>query len=966
MTKTQEELNRKYEIIEAIVCNNENFLNEIINDPNYSRLFSVYEIFNLSLSEELRELLVKYLQTTNLTEEETSICANHNQLLQEKKIAIEHLINNPDNFPNTYSKDCMETLIKHKIINIEDINDLDLTEYSLTVFIRFLVYTGISNLEELTPFIEEINIPLLSNSAKSNFYNQNIWGGSAIDSLIKAVNNNDLLLAKFYFKMLYSVGLDDYFHNCVYHDFINNFSQTPSSTEIKNRLAILLKIADEFDIMNLLSITISLHSEEYKKLDFVEFILNNIEKKTTPTQKYTDKMSLLLKQIAMTGNFSPNLYQLFFDHGADPNAIDSTVVSFLDILIGNLEFYYALLGANIDNKFSEEEFAELNQNAHDTLSTIFTAGFDITNSHNRQSIINLTNPTIDNIKKFLYIANTGQITQDDLTIPLESFLKALTTILTCGIDIYPQNENGEITHLLHIEPEFADEINKLLITAHFQTQNNKIIVRILEKNIFIRLDNRQIFLLKKFIETSNDLNNKSEHGNTLLHLLAKQESLDPEFLTMAKEIATKFNGFYIQDHQGISPLTYARNNENGLYPSLLTTITALNEYLYSFFAGFHFYQSANLPKIIKALPKNIFTEIFSYLAPKEIKTINNDISKSESILNNRLKKLEKTLEKQGFKLVDVEAEGNCLFIAIAKLLRIDHLVLRKEAVEHIRNNPHLYLETFASSRNTNSITEREEYQLDEFNTYLNRMERSGEWGDNLILQAISDMYNRQILIYDTSHNNRIQEILPTNESPAEGTLRLAYVNNNHYMYIIENSITQIYQNQEGMTLEENSLDTTDQESSENSISKEISIYSSDQESLVLNDILMDSTSNSNLFASYITSTEIDDNFEHLTPTRKRTFCDDEFSKSSKKLRTSIENEENETTSVSATGEDNDENLNPYENIPTSSSIYSPTRMESITSTPKTPTSYLRIALETINIDESPELNIHLFSLFGNE
>jgi len=132
--------------------------------------------------------------------------------------------------------------------------------------------------------------------------------------------------------------------------------------------------------------------------------------------------------------------------------------------------------------------------------------------------------------------------------------------------------------------------------------------------------------------------------------------------------------------------------------------------------------------------------------------------------------LARVLDKYQVKLRPVEADGNCQFRALSVQLCGDeaqHAVLRKRVTQHLRDRRERF----------------EGYMLGEFEEYLERMERDGEWGDNVTLQAASDILSRDILVLtDRAGTSELLELHPeiASEEEQRRPLCLAFLTEVHY------------------------------------------------------------------------------------------------------------------------------------------------------------------------------------------
>lgn len=92
---------------------------------------------------------------------------------------------------------------------------------------------------------------------------------------------------------------------------------------------------------------------------------------------------------------------------------------------------------------------------------------------------------------------------------------------------------------------------------------------------------------------------------------------------------------------------------------------------------------------------------------------------------------------------DPLGDGNCMFESLSDQLEtigisISARELRQSAVNYLRDNNHLGQQT--------QVTWHECLQDENPNNYLFRMSQDGVYGDHIILQAVSQIYQRQILV----------------------------------------------------------------------------------------------------------------------------------------------------------------------------------------------------------------------------
>ena len=99
--------------------------------------------------------------------------------------------------------------------------------------------------------------------------------------------------------------------------------------------------------------------------------------------------------------------------------------------------------------------------------------------------------------------------------------------------------------------------------------------------------------------------------------------------------------------------------------------------------------------------------------------------------------LELRLDQFGLKPLDVGGSGDCFFRAVSHQLYGNpnsHGIIRVAGVELLRENPERFIE---SNFEHSSIQ------------YLVSMSRQGTWADNIIIQAVADVFNLKILIIES-------------------------------------------------------------------------------------------------------------------------------------------------------------------------------------------------------------------------
>ena len=105
-------------------------------------------------------------------------------------------------------------------------------------------------------------------------------------------------------------------------------------------------------------------------------------------------------------------------------------------------------------------------------------------------------------------------------------------------------------------------------------------------------------------------------------------------------------------------------------------------------------------------------------------------------------KFKKVLDDKGMRIVEVGKDGNCLFRAIAHQAYGDeelHSMLRQKCIQYIKEEKNFYKDYIIGG------------QSGSFDQYIERKALDGIWGDDIEIQALSELYNRPIEIYAYSN-----------------------------------------------------------------------------------------------------------------------------------------------------------------------------------------------------------------------
>lgn len=129
--------------------------------------------------------------------------------------------------------------------------------------------------------------------------------------------------------------------------------------------------------------------------------------------------------------------------------------------------------------------------------------------------------------------------------------------------------------------------------------------------------------------------------------------------------------------------------------------------------------------------------------------INGDIPSVDEATSDHQRLLDRL---QLYDLVEhkVQGDGNCQFRALSDQFYRSpehHKFIRQQVVSQLKDHPEIY----------------EGYVSMAYDEYLERMSKSGEWGDHVTLQAAADKYGVKILVITSFKDTCYIEILPKNQ-----------------------------------------------------------------------------------------------------------------------------------------------------------------------------------------------------------
>ncbi|XP_029103469.1 OTU domain-containing protein 5-A-like isoform X2 [Scleropages formosus] len=129
-------------------------------------------------------------------------------------------------------------------------------------------------------------------------------------------------------------------------------------------------------------------------------------------------------------------------------------------------------------------------------------------------------------------------------------------------------------------------------------------------------------------------------------------------------------------------------------------------------------------------------------------------------------------EKKGFVIKKMKEDGACLFRAVADQVYGDqdmHDLVRKHCMDYLMKNADYF---------SNYVTE-------DFTTYINRKRKNNCHGNHIEMQAMAEMYNRPVEVYQYSTEpiNTFHGIYQNNDEP----IRVSYHRNIHYNSLVNPS-----------------------------------------------------------------------------------------------------------------------------------------------------------------------------------
>ena len=148
-------------------------------------------------------------------------------------------------------------------------------------------------------------------------------------------------------------------------------------------------------------------------------------------------------------------------------------------------------------------------------------------------------------------------------------------------------------------------------------------------------------------------------------------------------------------------------------------------------------------------------------------------------------KIKKNLEKLHFFIKQIGGDGNCMFRSVSDQVYGNeeyHYIIREKCMDYLLIERDFFSQFVEGGDK-------------EFDNYINMKKKLGVWGDDVELQAISEIYNRPIEIYSgsnkplkTFHENlkefNLKDENKDNKNIIISPIRISYHGNEHYNSVV--------------------------------------------------------------------------------------------------------------------------------------------------------------------------------------
>ncbi|CAG2224895.1 unnamed protein product [Mytilus edulis] len=158
--------------------------------------------------------------------------------------------------------------------------------------------------------------------------------------------------------------------------------------------------------------------------------------------------------------------------------------------------------------------------------------------------------------------------------------------------------------------------------------------------------------------------------------------------------------------------------------------------------------------------------------------------------NIDISSIKQIAERKKFTVKNVQADGNCLFHAVAYqicfMLISKHILekskeLRQKIVEFLKNND----KTPNGEKYSSFLSCNESERHEEWTKYLDGMCKQGEYGDEIVVRAISHCFNVNIWVLSTRTPNNFIIYPAANSTETSKTVYLGFIHESlHYVRLL--------------------------------------------------------------------------------------------------------------------------------------------------------------------------------------
>ncbi|XWS66186.1 hypothetical protein CRYUN_Cryun05aG0178400 [Craigia yunnanensis] len=153
------------------------------------------------------------------------------------------------------------------------------------------------------------------------------------------------------------------------------------------------------------------------------------------------------------------------------------------------------------------------------------------------------------------------------------------------------------------------------------------------------------------------------------------------------------------------------------------------------------------------------------VAIPHVPKINGEMPSADEEISDHQRLLDR-LQLYGLVENTVQGDGNCQFRSLSDQLyrsQDHHRFVRQQVVSQLKSNPEMY----------------QGYVPMAYSDYLKKMNKNGEWGDHVTLQATADSYGVKIFVLTSFKDTCYIEILPHNQK-SERIIFLSFWAEVHY------------------------------------------------------------------------------------------------------------------------------------------------------------------------------------------